>query len=77
MPGFLKAIYLGAAGLAAIAFVLGLYEYVFVGTQKADFGSDVFLPFAVLLIVVALYVRRKKEIESRRSQSRAKRHEKT
>ena len=70
MPRILKVIYLGAATLALIAFGLGIYEYVIAGEQDAQFGSDVFLPFAVLVVIVALYSRRKREIESRRRDSR-------
>lgn len=72
MPRYLKIIYLGAAGLAVVAFGLGLYEYVIISEQDAHFGSDVFLPLVVLVVVVALYSRRKREMESRSTRSRSR-----
>lgn len=66
MPRFLKLVYIGGAVLACVAFLLGFYEYVIAGEESASFGSDVFLPLAVLVIIVALYLRRKREMEGRR-----------
>lgn len=66
MPRFLKAVYIGAAVLAVVAFLLGFYDYVVAGNPAASFGGDVFLPLAVLVIVVLLYLRRKREMEARR-----------
>lgn len=76
MPRYLKVIYLGAAALAILAFVLGLYEYVIIGAQDAHLASDVFLPVAVLVIVVALYSRRKKEMESKSPRRRSRENNK-
>lgn len=76
MPRYLKVIYLGAAALAILAFVLGLYENVIIGAQDAHFGSDVLLPVAVLIIVIALYRRRKRDMESRSSRSRPRENDK-
>lgn len=66
MPRFLKIIYLGAAGLAVIAFLLGFYDYVIAANEEATFGGDVFLPLAVLAVILALYFRRKRDMEARR-----------
>ncbi len=66
MPRFLKLIYIGGATLACIAFLLGFYEYVLAARPSASLGSDVILPLAALVIIVALYLRRKREMEGRR-----------
>ena len=77
MPRILKAVYIGAAALAVVAFAMGLFDYAIAGEQDAHFGTHVFLPVVVLVVIVALYSRRKKDFDARRSKSRAKRHEKT
>lgn len=66
MPRTLKFVYIGGAVLAVIAFLLGFYDYVIARSETASLGSDIFLPVAVLVIIVALYLRRKREMEGRR-----------
>lgn len=72
MPRVLKIIYLGAAALAVVAFGLGFFDYVIAGEADAHFGSDVFLPVVIFIIIIALYTRRKKEMELRRRGGRKK-----
>ena len=66
MPRILHAVYIGTAILAGIAFLLGFYDYVIAEKEGATFGADVFLPLAVLVTVVALYVRRKRGMNAGR-----------
>jgi len=66
MPRILKVVYIGGAVLASVAFLLGFYDYVLVGDDSASFGSDVFLPLAALVIIVSLYLWRKRGMEDRR-----------
>ncbi|GEM_PF-3876834 len=72
MPVVLKIIYLGAAALALVAFAVGMYEYVIANDPDSHFGSHVFLPFAALVVIVALYGRRKRELESRPRRERTR-----
>lgn len=77
MPRILQIVYVGAAALALVAFGMGLFDYAIAGEPDAHFGSHVFLPVVVLVVIVALYIRRKKDFDVRHSRRRAKRHEKS
>lgn len=66
MPRFLKLVYIGGATLASIALLIGFYEYVIARRESASFASDVFLPLTVLVVIAALYLRRKRQMEGRR-----------
>ncbi|MEX0601089.1 MAG: hypothetical protein WD021_05865 [Rhodothermales bacterium] len=65
MPRYLKFVYAGGIALAVIATLLGSYEVFIAADPSASLGSDVLLPLGALAIIVALYARRKREMDKR------------
>lgn len=60
----LKILYVGAALLAVVALLLGSYDYFFEREGKGNLLVDVILPLGMLVVVVLLYRRRKRELEA-------------
>lgn len=65
MPRYLKIVYAGGIVLAIIAALLGSYDVFVASDPSASLGSDVLLPLGALIIIAALYARRKREMEKR------------
>ena len=65
MPTFLRIIYLAVAALAALAFLIGAYEAA-TGREGFDWFRDFLIPGAILVVVVLLYRRRKRDLDARR-----------
>lgn len=60
----LKILYVGAALLAGIAFLLGSYDYLSDTEGQRNVLVDILLPLGMLIVVILLYRRRKREFDS-------------
>lgn len=67
MPRFLKLLYIGGAALAVVALLLGAYEHLFTSRPSASLATDILLPLLMLVVIGALYLRRKRELPDGKS----------
>lgn len=64
MKTFIKALYIGAAVLAVVSFLLGGYAYFIASAPDASLVVDVIVPLGIFVVLVLLYRRRKADLES-------------
>lgn len=59
----LRVLYIGGAILAAMAILLGSYDYFVVAAEGSSLIADVLVPLGAFIVIVFLYSRRKADLE--------------